>query len=381
MIQIKTLEGCKNSKECLFANKTGRIKKINKKTLTVLVCLSHVDGGGAEKQIIGMLHAIKRNIQFHVVFIHAKKKPKNTKNIKFTQIKTKSNYSVKIPLSVLKIVKQSKPNLIFSGSIQTDIICGMIARMCQVPWVSRYPSNPQFAEEKNKFKFMLQKSLYKKASLIICNSVESIKYFKQQGLENLALLPNYIPDMFIRNTSYKPTTPFRFLSISRLVDVKNILSALALYDKILVGEKKSFTIVGSGPQEGALKAFVSSQKIKNVKFIKNKDQKYLKKLYNSHNIFLFLSKSESFPNVVFESYLNNLKLILSDISAHRQNFKTANKLIVSAQSELRIINKVNEFCFKPFVKNEKNKSKIRIMHNLAQVANQFACFLVACAKE
>jgi len=381
LIQIRALEGCKKSKECLLANKTGPIKKINKKTLTVLVCLSHVDGGGAEKQIIGMLHAVKRNIQFHVVFIHGKKKPKNTKGIKFTQIKAESNYSLKIPLAVLKIVRQSKPNLIFSGSIQTDIVCGIISFICKVPWVSRYPSNPQFAHQKNKFKFIIQKSLYKVASLIICNSVQSLKYFKQKGLENLALLPNYIPDIFIRNTTYKLAPPYRFLCISRLVYNKNILSALALFNKILIKEKKSFTIVGSGPQKGELKAFVSSQKIKNVRFIEHRKQKSLKKFYNSHNILLFLSKSESFPNVVFESYLNNLKLILSDISAHQKNFKTANKLIVSAPSEFRSINKVNEFCMKPFVKNEKNKKKLLKMHNLTKVANQFACFLSARAKE
>lgn len=317
---------------------------------------------------------------FYVLYIHAKEKPKNTEKITFIQVKAKSNYSLQIPFAVLNTVRSIKPNIILSGSIQTDIICGLLSLICRVPWISRYPSNPYFAEKHNKLKFVIQMILYKIAKLIICNSRDSLKYFKKNGFKNVLLLPNHISNVFIDNRNYKSTAPMRFLCVSRLVQDKRILNALSLFGMINEDEKKTLTIVGSGPQKKELIRYVSSQNIKNVKFIDFKNETYLSKLYNSHNIFLFLSKSESFPNVVLEAYLCNLKLVLSDIKAHRNNFSTKNKILLPLTDDAKNALKVKDFCSKPFIKNIKKQDKEILNHNLAAVAKKFGRLLFLHAK-
>lgn len=99
-------------------------------------------------------------------------------------------------------------------------------------------------------------------------------------------------------------TPFRYLYVGRLVEVKNLKLLIEAFNE----NGKPLTIVGQGRQEHELKAMAHG----NIVFCGFVDNERLGEVYQNHDVFVLPSKYEPWGLVVEEALYWGLPVIASD---------------------------------------------------------------------
>ncbi|WP_082077581.1 glycosyltransferase [Bradyrhizobium sp. LTSPM299] len=124
-------------------------------------------------------------------------------------------------------------------------------------------------------------------------------------------------------------SPPKLLYAGRLLYWKGVHIAIRAFAQLLKKIPTArFTIVGSGPEEGRLKADVSALKIEqSVDFISWLPQNELFGLYGSHDLFLFPSLHDSSGGVVLEALTHGLPVVCLDLGGPKE-IVTANAGIV-----------------------------------------------------
>ena len=170
--------------------------------------------------------------------------------------------------------------------------------------------NDLFSYVKNLTIFLLVKIYYKKASLIISNSIS--------GKNDLIKLCNTkvvnIPSPSFFNLKYKKIVKnnrkLKKISVGRLSKEKGYDVIIKALNKLKT-KNFSLTILGEGPEKEKLKTMIKNynlqKKIKLVGFKRNTS-----KYYKKANLFINASHFEGFPNSVVEAISHNLPVICSN---------------------------------------------------------------------
>ena len=170
--------------------------------------------------------------------------------------------------------------------------------------------NDLFSYVKNLTIFLLVKIYYKKASLIISNSIS--------GKNDLIKLCNTtvlnIPSPSFFNLKYKKIVKknrkLKMISVGRLSKEKGYDVIIKALNKLKT-KNFSLTILGEGPEKEKLKTMIKNynlqKKIKLVGFKRNTS-----KYYKKANLFINASHFEGFPNSVVEAISHNLPVICSN---------------------------------------------------------------------
>ncbi|MCH1661865.1 glycosyltransferase [Enterococcus faecium] len=138
--------------------------------------------------------------------------------------------------------------------------------------------------------------------------------------ENFVLLPNPIDtDKFLFSESERKTyrkqmgyknSDIVLLSVGRLEDQKNYEYELKVFEQLVkLNENYQLLIIGDGSKRDYLENLVSSNNIKNVKFIFSVDN--VTPYYSMSDLFLLLSQHEALGLVVIEAQINGLVSISS----------------------------------------------------------------------
>ena len=142
--------------------------------------------------------------------------------------------------------------------------------------------------------------------------------------------------------------PFTFLTVGRLVPVKNIAMQIRALAK--VAEKiphVRLRVVGDGPLLESLKLEVKSLKLED-KAIFEGYQKDLERYYEEADAFLLTSDSEGWGRVVLEAAAHKLPIIMTDVGLAREVIKNEeNGLIIPIQDEDELARAMQEFLDKP----------------------------------
>ena len=167
----------------------------------------------------------------------------------------------------------------------------------------------------------LAKSLFDISEKIICVSnyerdllinnfrIEKSKIRVIQNGINYKIPKNHIVKYFSNN--------LKILYVGRLEEYKGI--QYLLHSLALLNKNKSlnieFIIVGQGPFHQDLLDLTSKLKLNNVRFLGNVSNEKLEKLYISSDIFILLSRSESYGLVVAEALVHGLVTIVTKTTA------------------------------------------------------------------
>jgi len=163
---------------------------------------------------------------------------------------------------------------------------------------------------KNLIIYFLVKIYYKKADLIISNSIS--------GKNDLIKLCNTtvlsIPSPSFLHLKYKRTLKkikkLKIISVGRLSREKGYNVIIEALNKIKI-KNFSLTILGDGPEKENLKVMIKDynlkKKIKLVGFKRNTS-----KYYKKANLFINASHFEGFPNAVVEAISHNIPVICSN---------------------------------------------------------------------
>jgi N-acetylgalactosamine-N,N'-diacetylbacillosaminyl-diphospho-undecaprenol 4-alpha-N-acetylgalactosaminyltransferase len=152
----------------------------------------------------------------------------------------------------------------------------------------------------------LIRNLYKKADLVISNSIGNQKDLKETFKVKAKIIYNVLDFNCEKREKFKK---FTFINVGRLDEGKNHKLLIKAFKK--AGIEADLLIIGDGPLRGELENLVNNLNLEEkVKFLgKRNNVNYM--LAKSH-CFVFSSNYEGFPNVLLEALACNLPVISTD---------------------------------------------------------------------
>lgn len=150
-------------------------------------------------------------------------------------------------------------------------------------------------------KFKFKNELFLKYSVGKCDAV----YFQTQNQKRFLKTkkPNFVLPNPINCPKVIPihNDSLSFMSVGRLTEQKNFLFLLKSFSIILkIYPEATLDIYGSGPQKKMLENYIETNNLSNNVFMVEYDSN-ISDHYLGHNIFLYSSLSEGFPNALAEA--------------------------------------------------------------------------------
>lgn len=170
--------------------------------------------------------------------------------------------------------------------------------------------NNLLAYIKNLLIYSLVKVYYKKADLIISNSISGKKDLIKICKTSVINIPSPSFMRLYFKKKFKKNNELKMISVGRLSREKGYKTIIEALNRIKI-KKFTMKILGDGPQKKDLENMIEKyglrKKIKLVGFKSN-----TKKYYNEANLFINASLFEGFPNAVVEAISHGTPVICSD---------------------------------------------------------------------
>ena len=174
------------------------------------------------------------------------------------------------------------------------------------------------AWSKNFFKKIIFKFLLSKSNLIIVNSLEFKKKFKEyfnldviKIFNPISLRENYFHKKFKFNDFFFKKNTINLINIGRLVVQKNQSEIINALCKVKNKKKFRLLIIGKGPEKKKLIKLIKDKNLsKIIKISNNQKAKYF--YLKKSDIFILSSLFEGLPNVLLEAAINKKYIISSN---------------------------------------------------------------------
>jgi len=272
--------------------------------------------GGAERMMVNILnHFVQKEEEVHLIIFKNIGTLKALLHEKIT-IHDLQDLSVKKGMpKCLKEIYKIKPNIVFSGIGHVNIALApfipiMRRLLPNTRWISRETNIVSLQNQEEKypkiFNYLYNKT-YKNFDAIVAQSMdmkEDLEKNYPSTASKITLINNPIDIDKLQNLSLEPIE-FKFEENSiKLISVGTLRERkrqdLLLKTLSLLPTKYSLVIVGSGEEEGRLKALTKSLELENrVSFEGHQTNPYP---YMSHaDLFILTSEHEGFPNVLLEA--------------------------------------------------------------------------------
>ena len=255
----------------------------------------------------------------------------------------RNNYDLTILWQLLRLIKDSKPDIIHTWIGQMDILGGIAATLTRTPWIIREPSSEKAYS--NSWKLLLRRWLVGKADAIVSNSSLGYLYW-QKYYKNKAryIIPNGLPFQEIEcalpcsfDELGLPPSKKIVLFVGRFDSekYKNGLKHAKNLDNLLVAlahlrDNPDIVSVfcGDGPYLPAIQQLACDLGIADrVMLLGAVDHVW--PLMKLAGVFVSVSHFEGFPNTVLEAMACGCPLVVSDIPEHRQFLNEGQALLVN----------------------------------------------------
>jgi len=216
-----------------------------------------------------------------------------------------------------------RPDIVVSHMYKSYLWSWRIAQHFKVPFVAGLHGSDKFLFQFKYFKYRFNKC-FKFCNAVACRSKTIEKHFNQQfqshtGLSFLALSgidPGYIEskEYFIEKFNHAvERDSFDFVTVSNIYKGKNIdqcIKALYKLSQLRKGLKWTYTIVGDGSYRRNLEVLVEKLNLQNnIKFVGWKTKEEVMAINKEKNIFLLVSKPETFGLVYLEAMAKGLIVV------------------------------------------------------------------------
>ena len=298
---------------------------MNKK---IIFFIPNIDDGGIEKNLILLSnYFIDKNYKIEIVYTRISKKikkklnsklllKKTIKYINFNFLNARINNSINCFLFFLVKIKTDTNSVLFS--MQDHPFSILLSKFKKIPCMIRIANHPLGSLRffNNYFKFLLKITIkiffYNFATVIVCNSKESSKYFKNLlFIKKKKVYTIYNPIFINKNQRKYKRDRYELVTIGRLEKQKNLVGLIKAFK--MVSEKNPkvrLTIVGKGSEKSSLKELVNNLKINS--FVKFKNFSNPKKFYEQKGVFILNSFFEGLPNVLIEALSYKIPIISSN---------------------------------------------------------------------
>ena len=303
--------------------------------MRILQLISNLRNGGAERQFSYLGPELARmGLQVHVAMLAGGpylSRLADSNGI-FHLLRCRNNYDPQILRQLLRLIREVKPDIVHTWSMQMDILGGLAASLTRTPWIIREPCSD--LAYPNTWKYLLRRWLVAKADAIVSNSSMGDLYW-QKYYKNKAryIIPNGLPlqEIDIASPSSKdelglPPAKKIVLFVGRfdLQKYKNGLSHQKNVDNFLMALtylKDDPDIVGifcgDGPRLSEVQEMARelglADRVLMLGYVDN-----VWSIMKLADVFVSVSHFEGFPNTVLEAMACGCPLVVSDIPEHRQ---------------------------------------------------------------
>lgn len=236
-------------------------------------------------------------------------------------------FNIKYFLWTIRLINQEKFDLIhhvlpfgLGGTFNLALLLGLnkntpfIIGPLQLPLY--FYDNPSiFLKVMTPILQLLSRQTLFRANKLIAINTATKKFLIGLGIppEKIEIIPPGIDTRDYQNIRRKTSGVFRFLTVGYLTDRKAvdlIIKALALV--VRKNQNISLSIVGGGPNLNNLKSLVRKLNLqKNVVFIGQVPHSQIRAYYQSANVFVSMSRAESWGQVYLEAMASGLPVIAS----------------------------------------------------------------------
>lgn len=297
--------------------------------MRILHLLPHLSGGGAERQF-GYLapELVRMGHEVHAAYLTDGSNKPDLPGVVLHRIKHISNYDPAIFVQLLMLIKRIRPNVIQTWILQMDVLGGLAARVCRVPWILREPSAKEAYT--NCWKNVIRSFFSSSTTAIVSNSRSGDAYWATQLHESRRyIISNGLPIADVDGVAPMRPTWLRscdlpiILSVGRLVtDVSANKNFDRLIDVLaLVVDQQHIlgVICGDGPDRIVLSELRDRYGMqKHISFTGPLSISMVWSLMKASHMFVSLSAYEGCPNSVMEAMACGCPLVLSDIPGHRE---------------------------------------------------------------
>jgi glycosyltransferase involved in cell wall biosynthesis len=354
--------------------------------------------GGVQNLLISLISALKKDFDFEIIgfdiedakneFLTAGAKKVTV--LEISPFKTGFKYPqniFKINRKLLKILQESKPNIVQTHLIGADIWGRLAAIKARVPKIIQTVHSAEkfrnnFFSAKGLKTLFFDKYLEKKTFKIIAVSKEIKNLLINQGIPDSKIKVIYPP---IDTLKFAPNTSIRKKTRSELKVINNYivgsvgrLSKLKAYDVLIksfqefskIAPESKLIIIGDGEEKTNLLKYIKGNNLeKQVKLLGWRND--IDKLINVFDQFVLTSRLEGMPLVVSEAAANAKPIISTNAGGVKeliQNNKTG--FVVEIDNQKALIEKMkylyqNPKISKQIAKNARNASKMQDISKIA----------------
>jgi glycosyltransferase involved in cell wall biosynthesis len=294
--------------------------------MKILHLIPALSGGGAERQLSYLAPELARmGHEVHVAYSNEGHQKPELPGVVLHQLKSRSNYDPYLLWQVVQLIRRLKPDIIHTWILQMDILGGIAARLCGVPWIFREPNQaPAYPPT---WKHHLRVLVGSGASVIVSNSRGGDEYWKTQRPNSRRyVVPNGLPVQEIDRIPAalppglaKSEAPV-VLYVARMKEVQKRLKAfLEALACVRQKQKVVGVLCGDGPERLELELLRHKLGLDgDVHFTGHLPPTLVWALMKKASVFVSLSAFEGCPNAVMEAMACGCPLVLSDIPAHRE---------------------------------------------------------------
>lgn len=189
---------------------------------------------------------------------------------------------------------------------------------------------------KGKFSSIMFKKLCEEADKVFVLNKSSYNHIKRVTNKEIKIIPN-----FINSNDFKFVGE-RIISseIKNILFVGHVMKRKGCEEIISIARKmpnKNFTMVGHLSDE-----IKKISKPKNVSFLGELPHSKIVDIMNKHDLFLFPTHTEGFPNVILEAMICGMPIVSTNVGAIPDMIENKGGIIVNVKDEKAVIMAINE---------------------------------------
>tara|TARA_B100000787_G_scaffold167820_1_gene155297 strand:+ start:292 stop:1395 length:1104 start_codon:yes stop_codon:yes gene_type:complete len=279
----------------------------------LIIFMPSIEGGGVEKNLFIISNYLSSKLKSVLLITISKKFNNFFKGVRiinpsshfWNNFSRRTKYIVCL-IILIKLIYKDKNYVVFA--FQANLYCTIVCKLFGIKIIVRSNSSPS-GWSKNFIKKLIYKNLLKLTDIIIVNSYDFQKQFK--NMFNVQAVCIYNPlnkkEVISKSKKYlnfsffkKKSHQLNIINVARFTDQKDHLTLLKAVNLLKNKINIRLLIVGRGVNKIKMINFINENKLqKIVKIInfQNNPYKYIEK----SNLFVLSSKFEGLPNVLLEA--------------------------------------------------------------------------------
>jgi glycosyltransferase involved in cell wall biosynthesis len=306
--------------------------------MRVLLCISSMHGGGAERQVAYLAEGlVQRGLEVHVAITAGGPNLARLEGVGAVVhfLKARSTRDPLLVQQLARTIRAIRPDVVQPWLLQMEVLTGLATRVSRVPWILTERSS-QLAYPPT-IRNALRGALARTASAIVSNSRGGDEYWRGRAGRHLPrfVIPNAVPIDEIAlagPASYAETETGTkrplVLFVGRLAPEKNLDTLVAALARLFARVDGRALFCGEGPLRPYVEALVAQHGLTDRVLLAG----YAPNVWASMKgaaVTVSLSLFEGCPNTVLEAMACGSPLVLSDIPAHRELLDDQSALFVA----------------------------------------------------